>query len=489
MNLSSMERLPLARKGLLLFLLLAGAQIAFAAVLIAVDTARARDLAAERAVREDVFAVHSLAGLLIDGNVQLRSYLLSREPGHLEHFDRTFQHAERAAAGLRGVSPGSLEIRRAVEAYLAFQAAVRREIRAGRLDGAIANFGSPAVAQLAEFRLAHNAFNSGEEQRLLRREAATRAATHRVTMAVIAGVIANLAFVLVVGGALARSASNRLGIILDHTRRIERGEEIAAQMPQGDEISEVDRAFHRMAETLGRQRRELQQMNVEVESFAYSVSHDLRAPLRAVIGYGEMLQEDFSGKLDETAARYVASMRGEAGRMGLLIDDLLRFSRIGRQALNVGPLDVAAIAEACMVELRAAFPGRPVVFEVGELPTAEGDPSLIRVVLTNLLSNAVKYTAERDAIIRLTGGIEGGWCVFRVQDNGVGFDMRYASKLFAVFQRLHRDDEFEGTGVGLALVDRIVRRHGGRVDAEGAVGSGATFTFTLPLAGEMRDAA
>lgn len=176
--------------------------------------------------------------------------------------------------------------------------------------------------------------------------------------------------------------------------------------------------------------------------------------------------------------------------MGRLIDDLLSFSRIGRQALNVGPLDVATIAKTCMAELRTATPERRLMFEVGELPQADGDPSLIRVVLMNLLSNAVKYTAGRDvAMVSLTGGLDGGRCVFRVQDNGVGFDMRYAAKLFAVFQRLHRDDEFEGSGVGLALVDRIIQRHGGRVTAEGVIGRGATFTFTLAMAGELRDAA
>ncbi|HYK01231.1 MAG TPA: ATP-binding protein [Thermoanaerobaculia bacterium] len=490
MGLASIERLPLARKGMLLFLLLALAQLAFAAVLIAVDRARARDMAAERAVRHDVFAAHVVAGSLIDLQVDARGYLLSGDSRLLERFDRTFQQSTAAVAQIGTASPASRRLREAAEACLALQRSVRREIAEGRPDRATAYAAAPAVSRMAAFRTAHVEFNAAEETRLSRRETATRASARGVTTAAIAGAIATLAFVLGIGGALARSASTRLAVILENTRRLERGAEIIPPMPEGDEIAEVDRAFHRMAATLARQKQELKQAHAEVESFAYSVSHDLRAPLRAVSGYAEMLDEDCGEQLDGTARGYVASMRSEAARMGQLIDDLLRFSRVSRQPLNLHPLDIGGIAKACMAELRAASPGRRMIFSLDELPPAAGDPALIRVVLNNLLSNAVKYTAGRDVgVIRLSGGIEGGECVFSVQDNGVGFDMRYASKLFTVFQRLHRDDEFEGTGVGLALVARIIERHGGRVTAAGAIGSGATFTFTLPRAAEVLNAA
>ena len=490
MGFSIIERLPLARKGLLLFLVLAVAQLVFAGVLIGVDIARSRDLAAERAVRGDVFAAHVAAGSLIDLQLYIRGYLLKRDTRLLDSFDRALGESKAAVAQLPAGSPAAARMQRAAEAYLALLSDVRSDVAAGELAAAAASIAAPAVARRAEFRAAHMAFNQDQEKRLLRREAATRAATRRVTLATAAGVIANLAFALAIGGALTRSASRRLAVILENTRRLERDEEIGAPMAKGDEISEVDRAFHRMAATLTRQKLELKQINGEVEAFAYSVSHDLRAPLRAVSGYAEMLQEDYGDHLDEVATRYVAAMRSESARMGQLIDDLLRFSRVSRQSLNVRPVDMAALATACMAELRKEQPDRRIIFEVGTLPHAEGDPSLVRVVLTNLLSNAVKYTLQRNvAMIRLTGEIEGGQCVFHVQDNGVGFDMRYASKLFTVFQRLHRDDEFEGTGVGLALVARIVERHGGRVTAAATLGSGATFTFTLPAAAEVRDVA
>ncbi|MFP5245322.1 MAG: sensor histidine kinase [Thermoanaerobaculia bacterium] len=490
MRLPWIERLPIARKGLFLFILLAAAQLAFAALLVVIDHARARDLAAERAVRRDVFAAHELAGSLTDLHVQLRGYLLNGEPGLLTSFDQRHASARLALGRLPDDSSASRRMRRAGEALLALQEQTRRHIAAGRLDQALESLRAPAIARITEFRAAHAEYNQVEEQRLVLRESTTRTSTRRVTTAAIGGVVMNLLYVLGLGGTLARSASRRLRIIVENTKRLERGEPIGPPLPPGDEISEVDRAFHRMAMTVERQKAELRQINGEVESFAYSVSHDLRAPLRAVSGYAEMIEEDHGDRLDETARRYLASMRGEAARMGQLIDDLLRFSRVSRQSLNIQTLDVAALATSCLAELRAEQPERRMAILIESLPRAEGDPSLVRVVLMNLLSNAVKYSAGRDvAVIRVTGEVDGGQCVFHVQDNGVGFDMRYAAKLFTVFQRLHRDDEFEGTGVGLALVARIVQRHGGRVSATGAVGAGATFTFTLPAAQEARDAA
>lgn len=490
MGLSSIERQSLARKGLLLFGVLAVAQLVFAGVLIVVDRARTRDLAAERVVRREVFAAHVTASELIDLQVYIRGYLVNPDARLLKSFDHDFGAAKAAVARLPSASPAAARMRRAAQAYLALLAGVRSDIAAGRLERAAASIAAPAVALRTEFRAAHMAFNHDQEKRLLQRKAATRGATRGVALATAGGVIANLAFALALGGSLTRSASRRLATILENTRRLQRDEEIGPPMPEGDEISAVDHAFHSMAATLTRQRRELKQINGEVEAFSYSVSHDLRAPLRAVSGYAEMLQEDYGDRLDDVANRYIAAMRSESARMGQLIDDLLRFSRVSRQSLNVQSVDVAALATSCMSELRNEHPDRRINFEIGALPSAEGDPSLIRVVLINLLSNAMKYTLRREvAVIRLTGEIEGWQCVFHVEDNGVGFDMRYASKLFAVFQRLHRDDEFEGTGVGLALVARIVERHGGRVTATGTVGSGATFTFTLPATAEVRDVA
>ncbi|MGE0454933.1 MAG: ATP-binding protein [Vicinamibacteria bacterium] len=226
---------------------------------------------------------------------------------------------------------------------------------------------------------------------------------------------------------------------------------------------------------------ELEQANRELEAFSYSVSHDLRAPLRAINGFSRMLQEDHPAVLAGEAGRLHGLIRDNALRMGQLIDDLLAFSRVGRTELRRSRVPMRALAESVFEELTEgqALPAR---FEIGELPDAFGDPALVRQVLANLLANALKFSGARACSeVALSGHVDDGCSVYAVRDNGVGFDMKHADKLFRVFQRLHGGREFEGTGVGLALVERIVARHGGRVWAQGRVGAGATFSFALPL--------
>jgi PAS domain S-box-containing protein len=221
--------------------------------------------------------------------------------------------------------------------------------------------------------------------------------------------------------------------------------------------------------------------NRELEAFSYSVSHDLRSPLRAIHGFARILDEDYGSHLDVEGRRVLTVIRTEALRMGRLIDDLLRFSRLGRQPLRVAPTDMTALAGEVFAELHARIPNRVVAFHLDPLPNVVGDQALLRQVWVNLLDNALKYTRHRErAVIEVTGSVQNGEATFRVQDNGAGFDMQYASKLFCVFQRLHTAEEFEGTGVGLALVQRLVYRHEGRVWAMGEVEGGATFHFTLP---------
>lgn len=227
---------------------------------------------------------------------------------------------------------------------------------------------------------------------------------------------------------------------------------------------------------------ELQEAVQELESFSYSVSHDLRAPLRGIHGYGKILLQDFAPQLPPEGKRYLGLMRQEAETMGTLINDLLTLSRMGRQAMQVVELDMEALFQAVYKELMRIDPKRLVKLELSaDLPQGVGDPVMVRQVILNLLSNALKFSRPRDpANIEITGSDEGSHSLYRVKDNGVGFDMGYAKKLFGEFQRLHGADEFEGTGVGLAIVHRIIRRHGGEVWGEGAVDQGATFTFTLP---------
>jgi PAS domain S-box-containing protein len=224
----------------------------------------------------------------------------------------------------------------------------------------------------------------------------------------------------------------------------------------------------------------LEAANKELEAFSYSVSHDLRAPLRAIDGFSRILVEEYAAQLDAQAARYLQKVRDNAQRMGLLIDDLLAFSRLGRQALRIQSVAVAEVVAQALNDLSAEQDSRQIDFVIGDLPVCRADPTLLKQVYINLISNALKYTRKCErARIEIGFRDQDGEPIYFVKDNGVGFDMQYASKLFGVFQRLHSAQEYEGTGVGLAIVQRIVNRHNGRVWAEGKVDQGATFFFTL----------
>jgi light-regulated signal transduction histidine kinase (bacteriophytochrome) len=225
---------------------------------------------------------------------------------------------------------------------------------------------------------------------------------------------------------------------------------------------------------------ELEQKNRELEAFSYSVSHDLRAPLRAIEGFSKILNQDYIECLPEQARHYQERILENAGKMGQLIDDLLAFSRLGRQPLNKSTVDLSVLAAEVLEDLRKETEGREVAISVGELPPGEADPLLLRQVLVNLLSNALKYTRKTpSARVEVGWTEEEGHAVYWVRDNGVGFNMKYSNKLFGVFQRLHRAEDFEGTGVGLALAQRIVHRHGGKIWASAEPDKGATFYFTL----------
>ena len=221
----------------------------------------------------------------------------------------------------------------------------------------------------------------------------------------------------------------------------------------------------------------------ELEAFSYSVSHDLRAPLRAIDGFSKMLQEDYEEKLGEEGRRVLGVIRHNTVNMGQLIDGLLAFSRLGRQQMGNDVINMTELARDAMREVTGGEERKDIQFTVGELPSAKGDRLLLRQVFINLLSNAMKFTRNRQpALIEVGGESAGEQNTFFVRDNGAGFDMRYKDKLFGVFQRLHGANEFEGTGLGLAIVQRVVTRHGGRVWAEGALDKGATLFFSLPKA-------
>jgi signal transduction histidine kinase/CheY-like chemotaxis protein len=227
---------------------------------------------------------------------------------------------------------------------------------------------------------------------------------------------------------------------------------------------------------------ELQAANKELDAFSHSVSHDLRAPLRSINGFASMLTEDCAPQLNEEGRRLLGTICGEASRMSKMIDDLLAFSRLGRQSMQLEQIDMTALAQSMFDKCAAQTSGREIQLNLHPLPSVHGDTALLSHVWSNLISNAIKYTRRKPvATIEITGrtDVKGG-TIYCVKDNGAGFDMQYAQKLFGVFQRLHADAEFEGTGVGLSLVQRIVQRHGGRVWAEGKIDEGAAFYFALP---------
>jgi len=248
---------------------------------------------------------------------------------------------------------------------------------------------------------------------------------------------------------------------------------------------EIKRHYNEVEERVAQRTAELEESNKELEAFSYSVSHDLRAPLRALDGFSQAMLDDFGPQLPDEGQRYLKAIRYSALQMSALIDALLEFSRFNRQELNKRTMDTGKLVRSALDELGFPWQERQVEIRIGDLPVSSGDPVLLKQVWINLLSNALKYTNKREkAEIEIGSTKINGTEAFFVRDNGTGFDMRYADKLFGVFERLHRMEDYEGTGIGLAMVQRIVNRHGGRVWANAAIDCGATFNFTLEKAGK-----
>jgi K+-sensing histidine kinase KdpD len=271
--------------------------------------------------------------------------------------------------------------------------------------------------------------------------------------------------------AVRRRIENDLRAARDHLQV-----ELEQRKRREDEIRKLNNELAKRA-------RDLETSNNELESFAYSVSHDLRAPLRHVVGYSELLQRQASSLLDDKSRRFTQTILESSKRMGNLIDDLLAFSRIGRAETKATLVSLDQLLKEVVAEIKQDTTGRDIVWKISPLPVCYGDRSMLKLVISNLLSNAVKFTRMRAQAEIEIGCVDTGDEVeVFVRDNGAGFDMQYVDKLFGVFQRLHLPEEFEGTGIGLATVRRIIHRHGGEVRAEGGVDLGATLYFSLPKA-------
>ncbi|WP_051677680.1 ATP-binding protein [Bradyrhizobium sp. URHD0069] len=284
-------------------------------------------------------------------------------------------------------------------------------------------------------------------------------------------------------------AASRWSLHLDDREQpvaiLETNNDITERIHRENEIRRLNQELeiNRLNQALGERAAEIEATNKELESFAYSVSHDLRAPLRHVVGFSELLQRQASSVLDDKSRGYIQTIVDSAKRMGNLIDDLLAFSRIGRAETKKTPVNLEQLVTEVVAELGQETKGRDIVWKINTLPVCYGDRSMLRLVVVNLVSNAVKFTRMRKPATIEIGCVGGSKSEveFFVKDNGAGFDMRYVNKLFGVFQRLHNLEEFEGTGIGLASVQRIIHRHGGEVRAEGVVDQGATFYFSLPI--------
>jgi len=474
----------LRAKGLVIVSVPLAFELAFVIALSFVDNLARRQQAAELRVQEITAASYRLMSLLVDAETGIRGYIITEQPRFAEPYDRAVREVPQQLARLRAIAP---ELAREIgdvgvlaAAMLEYETLEHFRVSVGHRDEAATIVQSGRGKQLMDAaRLAVD--------HLLQREtvlaARTRGAHERTRRHLRTLLLSGLAVNVVVAAAMvwlfSAGVVKRLGVVVDNTHRLEREEALLPHVGGSDEIARLDGRFHEMAATLEQNRKALEASNRELDAFSYSVSHDLRSPLRAVNGYARMIEEDFADRLDDDGRRYLGAIRGEARRMGQLIDDLLAFSRLGRNPLQLSNIDVAALAREV---LAAVVPDDAKVdVHVDELPPACGDRGLVRQVLLNLLANAVKFSARSSAPRISVEGKRGlRENTYWVRDNGVGFDMRYVDKLFGVFQRLHGGGEFEGTGVGLAIVQRVVHRHGGRVWAESKEGHGACFYFTLP---------
>jgi len=409
--------------------------------------------------------LEKLQGVLIDvtqAETGQRGYMLTGEDRYLEPYREGLNRVQQDIKELRDLTSDNTRQQEAIQrleplitARLAgmderIEVRKRSGLMAGIEAVVRANGGEhlmkPIRVQIVEMR--------ETEERLLGRRLETAAAgTRKVKAVIVLGNALGLLILLVAGVVIHREAGRR---------------------------NLAEQELRQANGHLEQRTTELSDANSELESFSYSVAHDLRAPLRQISGFSNVLVQDYGPRLDAEALRYLEKVQDGARKMGRLVDDLLCLSKIGRQELLLQATPLDSLLRQAIEELAPECSGRKVEWQIGGLFTTDCDPGLMKQVFVNLLSNAVKYTGKREqAVIQVGQLMQNDRRVIFVRDNGAGFEMQYVGKLFGVFQRLHKARDFEGTGVGLAIVQRIIRKHGGRIWAEAELDQGATFFFTL----------
>jgi signal transduction histidine kinase len=486
--------LSISKKGILVVSVPLLAQLAFGIALLVIS---------RRAVEAHEWELHSqhvldraygLKASLHAAQAAQRGYVLTRSPHFRQRREEAERHVPQAIADLTalvadnpGQTAGVQRMAAAATELVRFQDENFSLVEKGQQATAASRIGEGIGDRLIDrFLGPMNAFLA-EESRLAGERHTKASASNRLTILVVAGgMFLNTALAATLAAGLTFSVRRRLAVLTGNARRLANEQPLLPPLSPGDEIAEVDRVFREMAASLARATAALKQANQEMESFSYSVSHDLRTPLRAIDGFSRILQEESAPLLDAEGVRLLGIIRRNTVTMAQLIDDLLAFSRLSRQPVSRTAIDMVVLARETFAKVCPAETTRAIECVVDDpMPGFHGDLPMLRQSMLNLLANAVKFTASREtARIEVGSASVNGERAFYVKDNGVGFDMRYVHKLFGVFQRLHLASEFEGTGVGLAIVQRVIHRHGGRVWAESVLGEGATFYFTVPEEGK-----
>jgi signal transduction histidine kinase len=435
---------------------------------------------------------------------QLWSFRVTRRPDLPAHFRDDMENLRNSLVDLRKLTadnPKQVELLDELTPLVTNQLVLLQKAMddavAGSTSSADASTWSLPFQPSDRVRDLFNTMENDERALLVERSSSVRASVARTRLVlliacVLTAIILSAAVYVVqreilwratVEGGL-RRAQEMLGVKFEG-QRAELGHVLEDLHAQIRARAKAEEAVRELNDHLGRRVKqrtaELEEMNRELEAFSYSVSHDLRAPLRHLDGFSRILQQTYGPQLPEDAQHYIERIHSAAKHMSDLVEDLLQLARVGRQAMRRESQPLRALVDEARKEVEPECEGRDIRWEIGSLPELEIDPGLFRLVFTNLFANAVKFTRDRQvATIEVGSFEENGMIVIFVRDNGAGFDPRHADKLFGVFQRLHRQDEFEGTGIGLATVHRIVQKHGGRVWAESELNKGACFYFSVP---------